>query len=166
MDTFNTFITDIEKEEFLQEFKHGAELVELYLARGKVEKAFGYPAKPGEFEKALEMLFNRPGGANLTQIGTELQLSQLFKYKQTRGLLASLARSPGVSVDMEPEEKFSASEWSRPWTDITIAASPYLKSGIMPKRNYIQAVPWIQEYLDIIVSNYIWYIFRFNSSTN
>lgn len=166
MDTFNTFITDTEKEEFLREFKHGAELVELYLARGKVEKAFGYPVKPGEFEKALEMLFDRPGGANLIQISTELQLSQLFNYRQTRRLLASLARSPGVSVDMEPEEEFSASEWSRPWADITAATNAYFKSGIMPKRNCIQEAPWIQEYLDIIVSNYIWYIFRFNLSTN
>lgn len=158
-ETFNTFITDTEKEEFLREFNHGAELVEFFLAQGKVEKAFGYPAKSGEFEKALEMLFDRHGGANLTQIGTELELSQLFKYRQTPRLLASLARSPGVSVDMEPEQEFSASEWSRPWADITAAANAYFKSGIMPNRNYIQAVPWIQEYLDIIVSNYIWLFF-------
>lgn len=164
-DTFNTFITDAEKEAFLKEFKHGAELVEFYLARDRVNEAFGYPVKPGEFEKGLEMLFNRTGGANLGQIYTELQLSELFKYTQTSKLLASMARSPGVSVDLKPEEQFSAFEWSRPWADLARTAHSYIKSGVMPERN-IQTSPWIKDYLDIIVSNSARHRLQFNLSLN
>lgn len=165
-DTFNTFTTDNEKEDFLLEFKCGAELVEFYLARGRVKEAFRYPVKSGEFEEALEMLFNRTGSARLRQIGTELELSELFKYTQTRKLLASLASSPGIGVDLNQTERFSASEWSRPWYDLAVTTGGYFKSGLMPDRSNIQAATWIKEYLDTIVSNSIRHHFQLNSSTN
>lgn len=166
LDTFDTFITNTEKEAFLWEFKHGAELVEFYLANGRVKEAFGYPVKPGEFEKGLEMLFNRTGSANLRQIGTELQLSELFKYTQTKKLLVNMTRSQGVTVDLKYEEQFSASEWSRPWTDLAVATHSYFKSGVMPGRNNIRTLGWIKDYLDIIVSNSVRHCLRLNSSPN
>lgn len=165
-DTFNTFITDTEKEAFLEEFKHRAELVEFYLARGRVKEAFEYPVKPGEFENGLEMLFNRTGGANLGQTDTELQLPELFKYTQTSKLLASMARSPGVSIDLKPEEQFSAFEWSRPWASLAVIAHSYFKSGVMPERSNIQTPPWIKDYLDIIVSNFARHRSQLNLSLN
>lgn len=156
VETFNTFITDIEKEEFLLEFKHGAELVEFYLTRGRVDEAFRYPVKQGEFDKGLEMLFDREGGPNLTQIGTELELSELLKYTQTNKLLVSLTQSTRTNLEMDG--RFSGAEWSRPWAQLSRTVNSYFKSGIMPERKAIRADPWIKEYLDIIVSNSISYV--------
>lgn len=150
--TLNTFTSDSEKVEFLQEFKHGRELVGFYLARGRVKEAFKYSIGAGEFEEALEMIFDRAGTTNLSEIDEEFQLSDVFKYAQTKKLLSSISKHPSSAVDINHEERFSGSSWSDPWASLASAANDYFKFGIKPARDNIRE-EWIREYLDTIVNS-------------
>lgn len=152
--TLDTFKLDSEKEDFLKEFKHWRELVAFYLARGRVKEAVKYSIKTGEFEEALEMIFDRAGTANMKEIDKEFQLSEVFKYAQTRKLLSSLSKNSASVVDINHEDRFSGFNWSDPWATLATVANGYFKDGIKPKRDNIQE-DWIKEYLDTIVRSTI-----------
>lgn len=161
--TLNTFTSDSEKVEFLKEFEHRRELVDFYLARGRVKEAFIYYIKTGEVEEALEMILNRAGTANMGEIDKELQLSEVFKYAQTRKLFSSISKHPLGAVDINHEERFSGSSWSDPWANLATTANEYFKSGIKPVRDNIQE-EWIREYLDTIVKNSFRHYFYANTN--
>lgn len=159
--TLNTFTSDSEKIEFLTKFEHRRELVDFYLARGRVKEAFIYLIKTGGVEKALEMIFDRAGTANMSEIDKELQLSEVFKYAQTRKLLSSISKHTLSGVDINHEERFSGSSCSDSWANLAKTANEYFKSGIKPARDNIQET-WIREYLDTIVNSSLKHYFYAN----
>lgn len=162
--TLNTFTSDSEKIEFLTKFEHRRELVDFYLARGRVKEAFIYLIKTEGVEKALEMIFDRTGTANMSEVDKELQLSEVFKYAQTRKLLSSISKHPLSGVDINHEERFSRSSCSDPWAKLATTANEYFKSGTKkPARANIQDT-WIREYLDTIVNSSLKHYFYANTN--
>lgn len=153
--TFDIFISDSEKEEFLKEFQHKKELSEFYITHGRFREAFGYNIKLGDLEEALELIINRgpKNGIFLKESEDDLQMKEIFKYAQTRKLFSKITKPSAASVDLSYDQSPSGNSWiNRPWADLVATANGYFKDGIKPDRNSIQD-NWIKDYMDTIVSD-------------
>ncbi|KAI5844072.1 hypothetical protein DFP73DRAFT_76530 [Morchella snyderi] len=159
--TFNMFTTDLEKEEFLEEFEYKRELLNFYLEKGRLRDAFFYSTKTGDIDTALSLMIER---AETNSDALEMrELENIFSHSQAGRVLTHISAASTTGVDLGCEKRFLG--MSRPWEDVATVAGQYFKTGNKLDRGSITS-EWTRDYMDTTVSINIPYFLKFKPDSD
>ena len=131
--TFNLFVSDDEKQEFLKEYKHFDELWLFLQERERFDEAFEELFKADEFDLLLKKSYQ---ASEKWQISRKKDLTEI--YNSVNASHAMAANTKVIGITASPTSNYENAVWAREWTTFVSSSSFPINTKKLPMKSGLE----------------------------